>query len=111
MSHKLLKQIKQRRKTLKLTQQNMQARIGISRQQYQYLESKGNPRLDTLELVAAGLESEILLIPKEKLNLIKTLLNNEHKEKTKTKLDKHDEYNELIDNPWRGLLDTKDSNK
>ncbi len=46
----------------------MMLRVGISRQQYQRLESKVNPRLDTLDLIAKGLKSELLLIPQEKLN-------------------------------------------
>lgn len=58
-------------------------RIGISRQQYQYLESKGNPTLDTLELMATGLNSELLLIPKEKMGLVMAVLeetdNNQQK--------------------------------
>ena len=41
----------------------------MSRQQYQRLESKGNPRLDTLELIANGLNSELLLVPNEKLRV------------------------------------------
>lgn len=59
----LLEQIKKRRKQLGLKQADMMLRAGISRQQYQHMESKGNPRLDTLELVAKGLNSELLLVP------------------------------------------------
>ena len=59
----LLHQIKNRRKALGFKQHDMMLRVGISRQQYQRLESKGNPRLDTLELIAQGLKSELLLIP------------------------------------------------
>ncbi|GJL83836.1 MAG: hypothetical protein DHS20C01_34700 [marine bacterium B5-7] len=33
-------------------------------------ESRGNPRLDTLELIAKGLRSEILLVPQEKLTAV-----------------------------------------
>jgi len=62
----LLEQIKKRRIALELKQHDMMLRVGISRQQYQRLESKGNPRLDTLELVAKGLKSELVLIPQEK---------------------------------------------
>lgn len=47
----------------------MMMRVGMCRQQYQRLESKGNTRLDTLVLIAKGLDSELLLIPKEKLML------------------------------------------
>ena len=52
-------------------------RVGISRQQYQRLESKGNPRLGTLELIAKGLNSELMLIPKEKLSAVQEVLERE----------------------------------
>ena len=55
----------------------MMLRISISRQQYQCLESKGNPRLDTLELIAKGLASKLLLIPQEKLNDVIAILSDE----------------------------------
>lgn len=45
-------QLKNRRIKPGLKQYDMRLRIGISRQQYQRLESWDNPRLDTLELVA-----------------------------------------------------------
>ncbi|WP_338454841.1 helix-turn-helix transcriptional regulator [uncultured Alteromonas sp.] len=100
----LLEQIKKRRIALELKQHDMMLRIGISRQQYQRLESKGNPRLDTLELVAKGLRSELLLIPQEKLNAVLAVLaddataSNEpsHSAKIKNK--------SLSDDPWQGLL-------
>ena len=62
----LLEQVKKRRIALALKQHDMMLRVGISRQQYQRLESKGNPRLDTLELIVKGLKSELLLIPPRK---------------------------------------------
>jgi DNA-binding XRE family transcriptional regulator len=70
----LLQQIKQRRLTLGLKQNDMMLRVGVSRQQYQRLESKGNPRLDTLELIMKGLNSELMLIPKEKLRAVLAVL-------------------------------------
>ena len=103
----LLDQIKTRRIALKLKQHDMMMRVGISRQQYQRLESKGNPRLDTLGLVAKGLKSELLLIPQEKLSAVMAVLTDEStdpyvlgtqnqsaKEKNKS----------LADDPWQGLL-------
>ena len=63
---------------MKLKQHDMMLRVGISRQQYQRLESKGNPRLDTLELVAKGLKSELLLIPQEKLNAVLAILADDN---------------------------------
>ncbi|WP_114413781.1 helix-turn-helix domain-containing protein [Marinomonas foliarum] len=73
----LLQQIKRRRLALKLKQNDMLMRIGISRQQYQRLEAKGNPRLDTLELIAKGLNSDVMLIPKEKLNAVLAVLESD----------------------------------
>lgn len=73
----LLEQVKKRRIALALKQHDMMLRVGISRQQYQRLESKGNPRLDTLELIVKGLKSELLLIPQEKLNVMLAVLADE----------------------------------
>lgn len=60
----------------------MPLRIGISRQQYQRLEAKGNPRLDTLELIAKGLNSELILIPNEKLGAVMAILSGDPDSKT-----------------------------
>lgn len=92
----LLEQIKQRRIALKLKQKDMQMRIGVSRQQYQQIESKGNPHLDTLVLIAKGLNSELMLIPNEKKRQILAILNEDQAIK--------DDIQRLIDNPWQGLL-------
>lgn len=95
----ILKQLKQRRTALGLKQQDMMRRIGVSRQQYQRLESKGNPRLDTLELIAQGLNSQLVLIPLEKLNAVQAILGKEVLTAS--------EHSELVDNPWKGLLDAE----
>ena len=71
---KIHRQLRERRKSLGLTQEDMTMRVGMSRQQYQYLESKGNPRLDTLELVAKGLKMQLMLIPQEQLKDVENLL-------------------------------------
>lgn len=102
----LLEQLKKRRIALGLKQNDMMLRIGISRQQYQRLESKGNPRLDTLELIAKGLKSELMLIPQEKLLAVKAVLEGEDialSTETKENTKRHDE-NALADDPWQGLL-------
>lgn len=67
-------ELKKRRQALKLKQEDMLLRVGMSRQQYQRLESRGNPRLDTLELVARGLRMELMLIPQEKLRDVQDVL-------------------------------------
>ncbi|MDP8034570.1 helix-turn-helix transcriptional regulator [Pasteurella atlantica] len=95
----LLTQIKNRRLQLNLRQKDMLLRAGITRQQYQRLESKGNPRLDTLELIAEGLECELMLISNEKLPLVKAILNNEADiPSSQQKMD------DVINNPWKNLL-------
>lgn len=106
MMSTLLKQLKKRRIELGLKQNDMMLRVGVSRQQYQRLESKGNPRLDTLELIAKGLKSELVLIPQEKLMAVKAVLESDEfspsvKTKEKTKKDKEDT---LENDPWQNLL-------
>ena len=100
----LLEQIKKRRMALALKQHDMMLRVGISRQQYQRLESKGNPRLDTLELVAKGLKSELLLIPEEKLNAVLAVLDNDNLSSTEQGQTAKEKSKSLSDDPWQGLL-------
>ncbi|WP_204352998.1 helix-turn-helix domain-containing protein [Salinicola peritrichatus] len=95
-SMSLLEQIKRRRLFLDLTQQDMQARIGMTRQQYQRLERGGNPRLETLTLVAEGLNAELMLIPREKRLAVQRLLEGGTDEAGTPSAD---------ENPWHGLLD------
>ncbi|MEX1031730.1 MAG: helix-turn-helix transcriptional regulator [Cellvibrionaceae bacterium] len=90
-------QLRARRKELGLRQEDMQLGVGMSRQQYQRLEAKGNPRLDNLELVAKGLKMELMLIPKEKLIQVKTILEGRETEKPKKR--------PLADDPWGDLLE------
>lgn len=77
MANSILQQIKQRRLALGLKQNDMMLRVGVSRQQYQRLEAKGNPQFDTLELIAKGINSELMLIPKEKLGAVIALLEQD----------------------------------
>jgi transcriptional regulator with XRE-family HTH domain len=102
----LLQQLKNRRTDLNLKQKDMMLRIGISRQQYQRLESKGNPGLATLELIAKGLNSELMLIPKEKLSTVQTILESETAEQTNkpTERSRDKEKKNLSDDPWQDLL-------
>lgn len=91
---------------LGLKQNNMMLRVGISRQQYQRLESKGNPRLDTLELIAKGLNSEIMLIPREKQSAVQAVLEREGIEPAlkSSKQAQDKQQKRLSDDPWQGLL-------
>lgn len=105
----LLLQLKKRRLQLGFKQEDMLMRVGVSRQQYQRLESKGNPRLDTLQLIAKGLKSEIMLIPTEKRDAVIAVLENpsvkdatpdsQEKSKSESGIQK-----QLSEDPWKGLL-------
>lgn len=110
MANHLLQQIKKRRLELRLKQNDMMMRIGVSRQQFQRLESKGNPRLDTLELIAKGLNSELMLIPKEKLSGVIAVLENVEPDLTsEQKQSKRamggEEKKSLADDPWQNILE------
>ncbi|SOB78477.1 Helix-turn-helix [Marinobacter sp. LV10R510-11A] len=94
---------KRRRLALDLKQSDMMLRAGISRQQYQRLESKGNPRLDTLELIAQALNSELMLIPKDKLGAVIAVLEQEASNETDNPTSA-DTNKSLDDDPWKGLL-------
>lgn len=100
----LLNQLKKRRIKLGLKQHNMLLRIGISRQQYQRLESRGNPRLETLELIAKGLNSEILLIPQEKLQAVKAVLEATTAGSATVQGSGTVQKKRLSDDPWKDML-------
>lgn len=95
----LLLQFKKRRLALGLKQSDMKLRAGMSRQQYQRLESRGNPRLDNLELIAQALNSELMLIPKNKLGAVIAVLEQESSEQTPDTT-----WEGTNDDPWKGLL-------
>ena len=81
-------------------------RVGMQRQQYQRLESQGNPRLDTLELVAKGLKMEVILIPEEKRQQVEAILAGSAlaiEQSTAT-----EEASTLSADPWKGLLGEPD---
>ena len=100
----LLKQLKNRRLQLGLKQHDMWLCVGMSRQQYQHLESKGNPRLATLELIAKGMKSKVMLIPQGKLTAVKALLESETPDIPPAKVSPAPEEKCLSDDPWEGLL-------
>jgi len=103
---KILDQIRLRRKDLGLTQAEMMLRVGMSRQQYQRLESKGNPRLDNLELLAKCLKMELMLIPQEKLQAVKAALEGKvpaYAETTHSGKPASEET-ALADDPWKDIL-------
>ncbi len=70
----LLQQIKERRIELGLRQHDM-LRAGMSRQQYQRIETKGNPTLNTLEHLAERLDCELVIIPKNLMGIVESVLD------------------------------------
>ncbi len=88
-----------RRLVLGMKQKDMILSIGIPRQQYQQLELKGNPRLNTLELVSRGFKSE-------KVNLVKEFLESDAFpiSAPAIKASKQGEENTLANDPWKHLL-------
>lgn len=110
----LLDQLKQRREQLGLRQEDMELRIGMKRQQYQRLEAGGNPRLNTLDLVAQGLEGEILFVPRERLREVKALLQQDLQESSKSNqlpggsldsIPSESAPTNEVESPWDGILD------
>ena len=101
LMYSLLKQIKKRRLALGFKQTDMQERIGIMRQVYQRLESKGNPRLVTLELVATGLNSELMLIPLDKVTAVKALLESPSDSQQEPTMKPEN----LEDDPWHDIFE------
>lgn len=99
-----LKQLKNRRKQLGLKQKDMLMRVGMSPQQYQRLEGKGNPRLDTLELLAKGLKGELMLIPREKLKAVKAALEG-MEDGGDFDATANESKPSLADHPWKDILE------
>jgi len=97
---KLIPQIKARRLRLGLQQKDMKLRIGMNQQQYQRIEAGGNPRLETLELIAEGLDAELLLIPKGKIRAVKALLSESG---SSVMSDPHKD--ETDEDPWSEVLE------
>ncbi len=99
-------QLKSRRKELGLKQKDMMLLIGMVRQQYQRLETKGNPRLDTLELVAKGLKMELMLIPQEKIRLVRNILEGKISTDLETTVTLEGTVPKAAsDDPWEGIFE------
>lgn len=101
MKDSLLAQIRRRRLQLSLKQNDMYMRAGISRQQYHRIEKMGNPRLETLELIAIGLNAELKLIPKEHLAEVNKLLGSADAELFEAN---SEDLVSLVEDPWKDLI-------
>jgi transcriptional regulator with XRE-family HTH domain len=108
---KIKEQLRERRNALGLKQEDMELRVGMSRQQYQRLESKGNPSLSTLELVAKGLKMEVMLIPQEKLRDVEDFLAGKKKIGGGATLTARGSVikSSPEDDPWGDLLENDDA--
>lgn len=84
-------ELKSRRLALELKQKDLFDRTGLSRQQYQHIEKNGNPTLETLLLIAEGLNCELKLIPK---NQSLNQLPNDNMQQ-----------DDISQDPWHGVLD------
>lgn len=74
-AHKQLPELlKHRRLQLDLNQKDMLMRIGMSQQQYQRIESGGDPRLSTLLRVLEGMDLELMLVPRKRVTEVEELL-------------------------------------
>lgn len=103
----LHEQLKQRRKALGLQQADLQLRVGMNQQQYQRIEAGGNPRLDTLSLLAQGLEAELVLVPKERLASVQAALTGETTllaAAIPAETARTNATAALAEDPWAGLL-------
>jgi len=80
MKTTLLEQIRQRRKALGVKIQEMPLLAGLTRQQYGKIEAGGNPRLNSLDQIAEGLDAVLVLVPKAKLNAVERVLAGESSE-------------------------------
>ena len=70
----LYQQIKKRRLDLNLLQTDFKKLIGMAQTQYQKIEAGGNPSLRTLQRLAKALKLNIVLIPDEKMDMLRSLL-------------------------------------
>ncbi|MDE1166670.1 MAG: helix-turn-helix transcriptional regulator [Pseudomonas sp.] len=109
MKTTLLNQIRERRLGLGLKIQDMPLLAGLTRQQYGKIEAGGNPRLATLDQIAEGLDSALLLVPKEKLEAVaRVLAANPQKEAIRSQgrvlAGEHDDAaNAEDENPWGNI--------
>lgn len=72
----IYQQIKKRRLDLKLLQSDLKKLIGMEQTQYQKIEAGGNPSLQTLQRIAKALKLNVVLVPNEKMDLVRPLLES-----------------------------------
>lgn len=105
MKTTLLHQIRERREALGLQIQEMPLRAGLTRQQYGKIEAGGNPRLNTLDQIAEGLDAALVLVPKDKFEAVIKLLAGSPDDsdllyRGLEPLAGQDHIDDADDNPW-----------
>lgn len=107
MKTTLLDQIRKRRLALGVKIQEMPLRAGLTRQQYGKIEAGGNPRLNTLDQIAEGLDSALLLVPKSQLAAVQRILNGEAQPDVDQRYPESARQalavTEEVENPWGDL--------
>ena len=107
MKTTLLDQIRKRRLALGVKIQEMPLRAGLTRQQYGKIEAGGNPRLNTLDQIAEGLDSALVLVPKSHLAAVQRILNGENQPEVDQRYPEPVRQalsvNEEVENPWGDL--------
>lgn len=110
MKTTLLDQIRKHRLSLGVKIQEMPLLAGLTRQQYGKIEAGGNPRLNTLDQIAEGLDAVLVLVPKSRLQAVEevlagdTPLNAAHPfNNTRAAQGKADLVNDDDESPWRDL--------
>ena len=64
------------RRKLSLNQKDMLMKIGMSQQQYQRIEAGGDTRVSTLLRILEGVGLELMLVPNDRVQQIKTVLQS-----------------------------------
>ena len=70
----LSSELEKRRRALGLNQSDMLMKIGMSQQQYQWVEAGHDIRVSTLSRVLEGMGLELLLVPREQVRHLENML-------------------------------------
>lgn len=92
--------LKKQRQQLELSQQDMRMRTGMSQQQYQKIEAGADPRLSTLLRILEGMDLEMMLVPRKRVQEIKELLDS----KNSTYNRQSEQEPESLNNDWDDIL-------
>lgn len=90
--NEILKSLKKRRLELKLKQSELGSKLGLPQSHISKIEQGAtDPRLSTVTDMARLLDQELLLVPRELLPVIKSLISGEDTQKPMWSLDEEDE--------------------